>query len=122
MHALETSRLLTEEYSAKILLATMGKPKSAFELSEKLGIPIAACYRKIKLLEKAGLIFCHERRLTRAGKRVSVYKSRVRNAQIIFEKGKIRARLEMVDGTTEDYNYNLDASVLLTEDSPMANA
>ena len=34
MHALETSRLLTEEYSAKILLASMGKPKSAFELSD----------------------------------------------------------------------------------------
>jgi len=122
MHALETSRLLTEEYSAKILLATMGKPKSALELSENLGIPIAACYRKIKLLDKAGLIFCSERRLTRAGKRVSVYRSKVRNAQIIFERGKIKARLEMVDGTIEDYNYNLDASVLLNQSSPLARA
>ncbi|MFP4171190.1 MAG: ArsR family transcriptional regulator [Methanomassiliicoccales archaeon] len=120
MHALETSRLLTEEYSAKILLATMGKPKSAAELSENLGIPIAACYRKIKLLDKAGLIYCAERRLTRAGKRVSVYKSNVRNAQIIFERGRIKARLEMVDGTTEDYNYNLDGP--MGADSPLARA
>jgi len=120
MHALETSKLLTEEYSAKILLATMSRPRSALELSEKLGIPIAACYRKIKLLEKGGLIYCHERRLTRAGKRVSVFRSRVRNAQIIFEKGNIRARLEMVDGTTEDYNYNLNASILLAQDVPLA--
>ena len=120
MHALETSKLLTEEYSAKILPATMSRPRSALELSEKLGIPIAACYRKIKLLENGGLIYCHERRLTRAGKRVSVFRSRVRNAQIIFEKGNIRARLEMVDGTTEDYNYNLNASILLAQDVPLA--
>ena len=116
MHALETSRLLTEEYSAKILLATMGRPKSAFELSEKLGIPIAACYRKIKLLETAGLIYCYERKLTRAGKRINLYKARVKNAQILFERNKIKAKIEMIDGTTEDYNYNLDMSLFLKED------
>ena len=114
MQALETSRLLTEEYSAKILLATMGKPKSAFELSEKLDIPIAACYRKIRTLEDAGLIECSERKLTQAGKRMSMYKARVRNAQIVFEKNRIKARLEMTDGTTEDYNYDVEAEYIMT--------
>ena len=113
MHALETSRLLTEEYSAKILLATMGKPKSAFELSDKLGIPIAACYRKIKLLEDSGLMFCAERKLTQAGKRISMYKSNVRNAQIVFERNKIRAKIEMIDGTTQDASYDIDMSAFL---------
>ena len=113
MHALETSRLLTEEYSAKILLATMGKPKSAFELSEKLGVPIAACYRKIKLLEDSSLIFCAERRLTQAGKRISLYKSNVKNAQIVFERNKIRAKIEMIDGTTQDTSYDIDMSAFL---------
>ena len=113
MHALETSRLLTEEYSAKILLATMGRPKSAFDLSEKLGVPIAACYRKIKLLEDSGLIFCAERRLTQAGKRISLYKSNVKNAQIMFERSKIRAKIEMIDGTTQDASYDIDMSAFL---------
>ncbi len=108
MHALETSKLLTEEYSAKILLATMGKPKSAKHLSNSLDIPIAACYRKIKELEKAGLIFCVERKLNQSGKRVSVYKSKMKSAKIIFERGKIRAKMEMRNGTTEEYNYRLD--------------
>ncbi|MCU0861399.1 MAG: helix-turn-helix domain-containing protein [Methanomassiliicoccales archaeon] len=120
MHALETSKLLTEEYSAKILLATMGRPKSAFELSEKLGIPIAACYRKIRSLEDAGLLVCAERRLTQSGKRMSMYKARVMNAQIIFEKNKIKARLEMIDGTTEDYNYDIDMSVFMQNAIPVA--
>jgi predicted transcriptional regulator len=113
MHALETSRLLTEEYSAKILLATMGKPKSAFELSDKLGVPIAACYRKIKILEDSGLIFCVERRLTQAGKRISLYKSNVKNAHIVFERNKVRANIEMIDGTTQDTSYDIDMSAFM---------
>jgi predicted transcriptional regulator len=120
MHALETSRLLTEEYTAKILLATMGKPKSAFDLSEKLNIPIAACYRKIRVLEDAGLLICDERKLTQAGKRMSVYRSRVLNAQIIFEKNKVKARLQMIDGTVEDYNYDVESNFVM--DSVPTNA
>jgi len=108
MQALETSKLITEEYSAKIILATMGKPRSAFELSEKLGIPIAACYRKIKILEKAGMIYCSERRLTQAGKRISLYKSRVKNAQIVVEKNKLSAKISMVDGTMTNTSYEMD--------------
>jgi predicted transcriptional regulator len=113
MHVLETSRLLTEEYSAKILLATMGKPKTAFELSEKLGVPIAACYRKIKILEDSGLIFCVERRLTQAGRRISLYKSNVKNAHITFERNKVRANIEMIDGTTQDTSYDIDMSAFV---------
>jgi len=113
MHALETSQLLTEEYSAKILLATMGKPKSAFELSEKLGVPIAACYRKIKILEDSGLIFCVERRLTQAGKRISLYKSNVKNAHSVFERNKIRANIEMIDGTTQDSSFDIDMTAFM---------
>ena len=117
MHALETSRLLTEEYSAKILLATMGKAKSAFDLSEKLGIPIAACYRKINLLVGAGLLYCDERKLSRAGKRINLYKARVKNAQITFERNNIKATIDMIDGTTEDYNYNIDMNAFMADDA-----
>jgi predicted transcriptional regulator len=120
MHALETSRILTEEYSAKILLATMGKPKSAFELSEKLGVPIAACYRKIKILEDSGMINCVERRLTQAGKRISLYKSNVKNAQILFERNKIRANIEMIDGTSQNSTFDIDMSAFMEMSKPLA--
>jgi predicted transcriptional regulator len=119
MHALETSQLLTEEYAAKILLATMGKPKSAFDLSEKLGIPIAACYRKIKLLEDAGMISCCERKLTQSGKRISMYKSMVKNAQIVFERNKLTARIEMVDGSCENASYDLELGIMLDGSGPV---
>ncbi len=115
MQVLQTSRLLTEEYTSKILMATMGRPRSAFDLSDALGIPIAACYRKIRVLEEAGLIYCSERRLTQSGKRTSMYKSMVRNANITFERNRIRARIEMEDGSSTDDCLDIDLGIMFKE-------
>jgi predicted transcriptional regulator len=108
MQSHEISRLLTERYSAKILLATTRKPRTALELSDSLGIPIAACFRKIKLLEDAGLIICVERRLTPEGKRFSLFRSRVTDTEIVLERNKVRARIEMFDGSTQEVIYHID--------------
>lgn len=89
----------------------MGRPKSALELSEKLDIPIAACYRKINILESAGLICCEERKLTRAGKRVNMYKAKVKSASIAMERTGVRTRIEMTDGTYMDSDYCIDMSI-----------
>lgn len=107
MQSLEFTRILTEKYSAKILLATMVKTKTAIELSNELGIPIAACYRKIKLLEDAGLIVCVERRMTREGKRVGLFKSKVSNAEIVFQRNTVQAKIEMFDGTTQEVTCDI---------------
>ncbi len=96
---------MTDLYSAKIILSTMSKTLSAQELSEILEIPIAACYRKIKQLESAGLIGCVERRLTQSGKRVCYYKSQVKNASIEFSEGRVIACIKKTDGPTENYVY-----------------
>jgi predicted transcriptional regulator len=111
--ALEKSRLFLEEYTGKILLATMGKPKNVYELSERLGIPIAICYRKINLLEKYGLLFCTERKLLQNGKRMSLYKSNVKNANVVFQRNQISAKFEMIDGTTDDESYAIDMSIFV---------
>ncbi len=105
IQALETSRIMTDLYSAKIILSTMGKKLSAQELSEILDIPIAACYRKIKQLENAGLLGCEERRLTQSGKRVCYYKSQVKTASIEFSDGRVFARIKKTDGPIENYVY-----------------
>lgn len=113
MQALETSRLLTEEYAIKVLVATMGLPKSATQLSEKLGIPIAACYRRIRALEQAGLLSCVEKGLTQRGKREALYKAQIRNGQIMLEKNKVLVKLDMIDGRTQNYNYEVDTSAFM---------
>jgi predicted transcriptional regulator len=88
----------------------MGLPKSVNELSEKLGIPIAACYRRIRSLESAGLLYCVDRGLTQKGKRVCLYKAKIRNGTIVLEKNKVRVRLDMIDGSVENYDYDAIAS------------
>jgi len=103
MDPLEASRLVTDEYSAKILVATFKKPRSAIDLSREYGIPIAACYRRIHVLEKAGLIRCVERALTQKGKRISLYLSQLRNAYIFFENGKLRVRFQLNNGLVRDF-------------------
>ncbi|HIJ00279.1 MAG: hypothetical protein PWQ88_57 [Candidatus Methanomethylophilaceae archaeon] len=115
MRALETSRLITDLYSAKITLATMREAMSAKEMSERLGIPIAACYRKIRQLEDAGLLSCTERRITRSGKRVSYYKSKVKNANIEFSEGVVMVSIKKTDGPVENYTYVLPANIVNEE-------
>lgn len=100
---LKITQLLTDEYSVKILVATLRCPHSVQEISEDYGIPIAACYRRVKELEKAGLIECVERRLSPRGKRVSYYLSLLKNAYVFFEKGKLRVRFQLKTGGADPY-------------------
>ena len=103
MSPLQASQLLTDEYSAKILLATYKRRISAQEISQRYGIPIAACYRKIRTLEEVGLIQCVDRILTQKGKRKNLYTSCLRNAYIFFENGKLRVRFQLATGVTRDF-------------------
>jgi hypothetical protein len=114
MDPLEASRLITDEYAARILVATFKKPKSAIDLSREYGIPIAACYRRIHMLEKAGLIKCVERALTQRGKRISLYLSQLRNAYIFFENGKLRVRFQLASGVTKDFGGDWKAVDVLS--------
>jgi len=100
---LKTSQLLTDEYAVKILVATVRVPRSAQEISRKFGIPIAACYRRIRDLQKVGLVECKERRLSHEGKRVSFYLSTVKNAYVFFEGGRLRVKFELKTGGADQY-------------------
>ncbi len=104
----EISRLLADRHSARILLATMRNPRSAFDISENLGMPIAVCFRKIKILEDAGLITCAERRFSKNGKKISLFKSNLRNGQMVFERNQVQAQIEMFDGSTQEVKYEID--------------
>jgi ribosomal protein S25 len=115
MSPLQASQLLTDEYSAKILLATYKRKISAQEISQRYGIPIAACYRKIRTLEEVGLIQCVDRILTQKGKRKNLYTSCLRNAYIFFENGKLRARFQLATGVVQDFGGDWNGLDLLRQ-------
>lgn len=115
MDPIEACRLIMDTYAAKILVACARKPKHALELSKCLDIPIAACYRRIHVLEKAGLLKAVDRALTQQGKRIMLYQSMLKNAYIFFEGGKLRVRFQMISGQIEDFGGEWKEIKLLPE-------
>jgi len=84
-----------DEYSARILMGTFERPVSALELSRRFGIPIAACYRRIKELEGLGLVYCEQELPSRNGKGLQLFRSRLKSVRISLEDGNLRARVEV---------------------------
>lgn len=78
---------LGNKYSAEILCAAR-TPTSAQELSEKLGVPIATCYRRIEELERVGLLQCEGRQLSDEGRRTNVYRRTLDEFAIEFDGDK----------------------------------
>ena len=93
---------ISDQYSIRILRATLHRPLDAITLSNQLGIPIAVCYRRIRELEKLGLIKKEGRKLTSKGKWITLYKANVKNAEVKMVNGKIVLKLTFRWGKEEE--------------------
>src|SRR4030066_1784067 len=90
----DVSRLLSDDYSQKILTSTYAVPMSAQRLSKICQIPIAACYRRIHELEQAGLLGVDREKEVYKGRKVRLYKCKLRSATIRFNNGKFHVRYD----------------------------
>ena len=81
---------LSDEYSRKILTATIEMALSALELSKKYEIPITTVYRRIEELVEAGLIAAVKSGRTTDGKWYDLYRSLLRRIDVSFENGDVR--------------------------------
>src|SRR4030066_429712 len=88
----DVSRLLADDYSQKILVSTYASPMSAQKLSKICQIPIAACYRRIHELEQAGLIAVDREKEVYKGRKVRLYKCKLRSATIKFNNGRVAGK------------------------------
>jgi len=98
INATNMARILGDGYSKAILISTHIKPKTALEISEMHGIPVAACYRRIKTLEGLGFIHRDEQILTQKGKRRWSYISNIHRLEIFYSEGKLSAKCELRNG------------------------
>jgi|GEM_PF-392397 len=92
---LDLSSLAMDKYSSAILSAINNTPKTVKEISSFLNIPIAECYRKVKVLEKANLIEKSGRVLTEEGKRRTLYIALFKKIEFVIENSKINIKLIM---------------------------
>lgn len=90
----EVSKLLADDYSQKILAFTYASPMSAQRLSKVCRIPIAACYRRIHELEQAGLITVDREKEVYKGRKVRLYKCKLKSAYIKFHNGRFVTRYD----------------------------
>ncbi|WP_101296529.1 winged helix-turn-helix domain-containing protein [Halegenticoccus soli] len=82
----EIIEVLGNKYNAEILRAA-SEPLSAQELSDRLGVPIATCYRRINELTETELLELHDQPLSEEHRRVKVYRRSVDAVHISFERG-----------------------------------
>jgi hypothetical protein len=98
LNACELSRLLIDEYSAKILTYAKNRPRSVQDMCQQLNIPTTLGYRRVNILVSMGLLSCEGKALTRAGKWTRLYLSQVRRAFIFFDGGRVRLKCELNTG------------------------
>ena len=73
------------KYNADILRVS-DQPQSAQELSKRLNIPTATCYRRINQLREANLLTLHGRVLSDRHRHINVYQRNVDGIMIHFLK------------------------------------
>lgn len=103
MREKEISKLLTDEYAERILVATQERPRSVQDISDRHDIPIAACYRKIHELEAAGFLRCAEIVTTPKGKTMKLYRSQLVSAVLVYQDGIFKVKFEF-ENNDKDIN------------------
>lgn len=98
MEALAVTQTVMDPYSARILLGTCEHAVSALDLSHRFGIPIAACYRRIRQLERMGLVYCEKALPSRNGKGLQLFRSRLKSVRVTLEDGRLKASIVLDDG------------------------
>lgn len=87
-------RTVLDGYAFRILMATHERECSAFDLSRRFGIPIVACYRRLRRLEDLGVIAPARVVTEVAGHPIRLFRSHLRSAHIRFEDGRLWAQIE----------------------------
>ena len=88
-------RTVLDAYAFQILVAIHAREATAFDLSRRLGIPIVATYRRLRSLEELGIIVPSRVTMSSAGHPIRLFRSHLRSARIVFEDGRLVARIEL---------------------------
>jgi predicted transcriptional regulator len=80
--------ILSDKYCRSILESIMDTPKSAIEVSREKMIPLSTVYRRIQQLHDSKMIRTSGV-ITDEGKRLFLYKSKIKAVNTSFHDGKI---------------------------------
>ena len=86
---------LTNVCSHAVLFSIVDKAKDAEKISDELQISISNVYKTLMNLEKLTLIKIERFEITKRGKKIKQYRSRIKNAKISVEG--INSKVELVN-------------------------
>ncbi len=113
MDTFDKFRMMLDQYSSQILKLTSPQAMNALELSDALGIPIAACYRRIRALKEAGILHEEGKVVSIGGKLVASYRSSVESAEVMLTDGRLRVVIKTADDRdTSEMPLSDEASLL----------
>ena len=81
---------LVDIRSRVILFSIKKQSKLAEEISQESGIHLSTVHLKLRNMENLALIFIERRELSEKGRRLRYFRSRISEAEINFEKSKIK--------------------------------
>jgi predicted transcriptional regulator len=84
--------ILSDKYCRAILESIMHTPKSAIEITAETSIPMSTVYRRMQNLHDNKLVAISGM-ITDEGKRLFMYKSKVKGIQSSFNNGKTEVEL-----------------------------
>lgn len=94
-------RTVLDGYAFRILMATHEGECTALDLNRRFGIPIVACYRRLRELEDLGVVAATRVTTSSPGHHIRHFRSRLRSARIWFEEGRLWAQIELAAPGTE---------------------
>lgn len=102
MDSFDMFKLMLDEHASRILTLTVDRSMNAIELAEVLGIPVAACYRRIRLLRGAGMLREESKVVSIGGKSVATYRSSVESAEVMLHDGRLRVSIKANGAESSD--------------------
>ena len=80
--------ILTTTCSHAVLFSIVDVAKDAVEISDKLQISLSSTYKALTNLEKLSLIEIQRFEMTDAGKKIKLYRSKIKKANISISENK----------------------------------
>ncbi len=98
MDPYKATNFISDEYARIILAATYNAPKTARDLARLYNIPIAACYRRIRDLERIGLLVCAGSIYDGRGKGTKLYQSQLNGAYVFLKGEHLKVLFKLASG------------------------
>jgi predicted ArsR family transcriptional regulator len=98
----ERIKMLADEYIQRIIVSTSQEAKSAQQLSEECNIPLPTCHRKLREMEKAGLIKFSDVDSSEKGRLIKLYTCELESYSLVFEKGEFKFKAKMKSSDVEN--------------------